>query len=184
MDGELGELGELSHVDGRWQLRFSRSLAHPPPKVWRAITEAEHLDAWFPSGIEGERVAGAKLRFPFREDEGPTLDGEMLVYDEPRVLEFRWSDDLLRFELEPDGAGTRLTFVNTFDELGKAARDAAGWHVCLALLQHHLGGEEPPWSPEDRWKPVNEAYVERFGPEAATIGPPGDQSAPGGSAAG
>src|SRR3954470_22438521 len=99
------DVGALAKVGDRWELRFSRLLAHPPAKVWRAITEPEHLRAWFPADIEGERAAGAKLRFPFREDEGPTLDGEMLVYDEPRVLALRWGDDVLRFEVEPRDGG-------------------------------------------------------------------------------
>ena len=65
-----------------------------------------------------------------------------------------------------------LTFVNRFDEQGKAARDGAGWHVCLDRLFYHLSGEEPPWDPDKQWKPVHDVYVEALGPEAATIGPP------------
>ncbi len=108
--------------------------------------------SWFPADIEGERAAGAALRFLFRNGEAPDGDGEMLVYDPPSVLEFRWDDEQLRFELEPqpDGAGTVLTFVNTFDELGKAARDAAGWHVCLEFLGYQLAAETPPWSNVER----------------------------------
>ena len=51
--------------DGRSQLRFTRALAHPPEKVWAAITEPEHLAHWFPTTIDGERAAGAPLRFTF-----------------------------------------------------------------------------------------------------------------------
>jgi uncharacterized protein YndB with AHSA1/START domain len=69
-------LGKLEERDGRWQLTFVRRLPHPPEKVWRAITEPDHLDAWFPTTIEGERAPGAELQFRFREDEGPTLDGK------------------------------------------------------------------------------------------------------------
>ncbi len=166
--------GRLEQRNGVCELRFSRQLAHPPEKVWRALTEPEHLAAWFPSDIEGERKAGAKLRFVFRDDEGPTLDGEMLVFDPPSLLEFRWGDDTLRFEVQPDGTtGSVLTFVNTFGELGRAARDAAGWHACLDVLEYELDGKDAPWSPKVRWGDVHEMYVERFGPEAATIGPPG-----------
>ena len=57
-------------------------------------------------------------------------------------------------------------------EVGKAARDAAGWHACLDILGHHLAGEKPPWSPVERWDQVHAQYVERLGPEASTIGPP------------
>lgn len=165
-------LGDLAAVDGRWQLRFTRTLRHPPEKVWRALTEPEHLRAWFPSRIDGERAAGAPLRFVFEEDEGPVIEGEMLVYDPPSRLELRWGDDVLRFELRPAGAGTVLTFLATFDEHGRAARDGAGWHACLDLLEHHLDGGPAPRRPEERWAEVHPRYVERFGPEASTIGPP------------
>jgi hypothetical protein len=36
-----GDLDQLD--DGRWQLRFTRVLSHPVEKVWRAITEPDHL---------------------------------------------------------------------------------------------------------------------------------------------
>ena len=165
--------GRLEQRAGRWELRFVRTFAHPREKVWRAITEPEHLAAWFPFDIEGERRAGAPLRFVFREDEGPPFEGEMVAFDPPSVIELRWeADESVRMELEPEGDGTVLTFVNTFDELGKAARDGAGWHTCLDILEHELAGESPPFDSGERWGEVHPAYVERFGPEAATIGPP------------
>ena len=37
--------GTLEDLGGRWRLRFTRELAHPQEKVWRAITEPEHLQA-------------------------------------------------------------------------------------------------------------------------------------------
>ncbi len=166
------EDGVLEQAGGRRRLRFTRRLRHPPEKVWRALTEPAQLAAWFPTNIEGERAAGAVLRFPFRNGEGPTLDGEMIAYDPPRLLEFRWGEETLRFELRPNGAGSVLTFLNTFDELGKAARDAAGWHVCLDALVYLLDGEAPPWQTHDRWQQVHAGYVARFGPDAARIGPP------------
>ncbi|MDQ1476961.1 MAG: hypothetical protein QOE62_2190, partial [Actinomycetota bacterium] len=46
--------GRLERAGDRWRLRFSRRLAHPQEKVWRAITEEDHLQAWFPFVIEGE----------------------------------------------------------------------------------------------------------------------------------
>jgi uncharacterized protein YndB with AHSA1/START domain len=172
MKGDETMDGRLEEVAGRWQLTFTRRLSHPREKVWRAITEPDHLEAWFPTTIEGERATSAKLRFAFREGEGPTQEGEMLAYDPPSVLEFRWGDEeTLRFELRPDGEGTALTFVNRFDQLGKAARDAAGWHVCLDNLARRLAGEEPDTSSE-AWQGVHAGYVESFGPDASMIGPP------------
>jgi uncharacterized protein YndB with AHSA1/START domain len=165
--------GQLGRGADRWELRFTRRLPHPPQKVWRALTEPEHLAAWFPTRIHGERRTGAPLRFVFPNGEGPTIDGEMIACEPPSLMELRWGDgETLRFELRPEGEGTLLTFVNAFDEVGKAARDAAGWHACLDQLEHHLDGRRAPWSPGERWGQVHGGYVERFGPDASTVGPP------------
>ncbi len=164
--------GTLDRRGDRWTLTFVRTLPHPPEKVWRALTEPEHLAAWFPSSIHGDREAGAKLRFEFEDHDGLDTEGEMLVYDPPTLLEFRWDQEILRFELQPEAGGCVLTFVDTFDELGKAARDGAGWHACLDVLEVHLAGDPLPWTPQEHWADVHAGYVERFGPEASTIGPP------------
>ena len=165
--------GKLTKAGDRWQLRFERMLAHPPEKVWRALTEPEHQAAWFPDEMEGDRVVGATLRFVSREmPDYPAFTGEMRVFDPPKTLEFTWGDDTLRFELAPTADGTVLTLFDTFEELGKAARDGAGWHVCLDQLVHSLGGTELPWKPEEHWLEVHAAYSESFGPEASKLGPP------------
>ena len=46
--------------DGRVALRFRRRLPHPPEKVWRALTESEHLQHWMPCDLVGERRAGRR----------------------------------------------------------------------------------------------------------------------------
>jgi uncharacterized protein YndB with AHSA1/START domain len=155
--------------DGRWQLRFSRTLRHPPEKVWRALTEPEHLAAWFPTTIEGPRHAGAHLNFAFPQGQAPAFEGEFLAYDPPRLMELRWGSDVLRFELQPVETGTELTLLDTFQEHGRAARDGAGWHVCLDALAAHLSGDQ---AAHTDWAQVHRQYVESFGPEGATIGPP------------
>jgi uncharacterized protein YndB with AHSA1/START domain len=165
-----GDLEQLD--DGRWRLRFTRTLAHPQEKVWRAVTEPEHLARWFPTTIEGERAAGAPLRFSFPAGEAPPFDGEMVVYEPPSVLELRWGTDILRLELRPAATGTELTLLDTLDERGKAARDGTGWHVCLDALAAPLDGEPAARDSLDTWPDLQPHYVERFGPEAATIGPP------------
>lgn len=165
-----GTLEQLE--DGRWQLRFTRVLAHPVDRVWRAITEPEHLAHWFPTTIEGERVAGAPLRFSFPGQEWPPLEGEMIAFEPPSVLELRWGPDVVRLELRPTPEGTELTLLDTLEELGKAARDGAGWHTCLDALDAALDGAEDTREAMSAWNEVHPHYVENFGREAATIGPP------------
>ena len=101
----------------------------------------------------------------------------MLAFVPPSLMELRWADDILRFELESDGDHDTILRLNvTFTEYGKAARDAAGWHVCLERLVLVLvlasAGAELPWDPAERWRVVHQGYVTRFGPDASTIGPP------------
>ncbi len=166
------DLGRLDDLEGRVRVTFTRRFPQAPDTVWRSLTEPAHLAAWFPTTVEGERAAGARLRFAFPADEAPPFDGEMLVYEPPSLMELRWGDEILRFVLEADGSGSVLRFSATFDELGKVARDGAGWHACLDLLGHEISGRAAPWSSADRWRQVHPAYVDRFGPEASTIGPP------------
>jgi Activator of Hsp90 ATPase homolog 1-like protein len=99
-------------------------------------------------------------------------DGQVVRWDPPQVFELTWGTDVLRFELEPDDGATTLTMLVTFDEQGRAARDAAGWHVCLETLERHLAGVPATEDGFARCREVHERYVDRLGPEASIIGPP------------
>jgi uncharacterized protein YndB with AHSA1/START domain len=165
-----GTLDQLE--DGRWQLRFTRVLRHPQERVWRAITEPEHLSHWFPTTIEGERVAGAPLRFSFPQNQAEPFAGELLAVEAPHLLELRWGPDVIRIELAAHEDGTLLTLLDTLEERGKAARDGAGWHTCLDALSAHLREEPDARQAMGGWSDVRPVYIERFGPEASTIGPP------------
>lgn len=163
MDGVLERTGDS------YRLRFTRSLPHPVDKVWRAITEPEHLAAWFPDGISGDWTVGATLTFGSAQI--GEFTGEVLAVEPPRLLEYTWGPDRLRFELAPADGGCTLTLLDTIDELGKGARDAAGWQVCLEDLSAHLDGADAG-ATEERWPPIYAAYQDAFGPEASTIGVP------------
>ena len=164
-------------------LRFERRLRHTVERVWRAITEPSELAHWFPSTVELELRVGGRMTFTFEQDlseyaelpEGThTLRGEVTALEPPHLFAFTWGDDQLRFELEPadGGASTELRFSVVLDATDKAARDAAGWHVCLDGLEHHLGGAEteaPGDEPTDEWRGVYERYAARGFPTGAAI---------------
>jgi len=163
--------GTLEEADnGRWRLRFERELNHPPEKVWRAITEPEHLAHWFPTTIDGERASGARLGFTFPRGQLPPFDGQMLTYEPPSVMELLWGVDVVRIEIRETGQGTLLTLLDTLGERGKAARDGAGWHVCLDTLAAYLNGEPDGDGSMAEWDAVHPDYVASFGPEASTVG--------------
>jgi uncharacterized protein YndB with AHSA1/START domain len=54
--------GTLEQTAAGPRLRFVRHLAHPPEKVWRAITEPEHLKAWFPDTIGAPTSSASRSR--------------------------------------------------------------------------------------------------------------------------
>lgn len=147
-------LGTILRDGARIGLHFRRVLKHPPERVWRALTESEDLRGWFPCDIVGERRAGAPLRMPFWDSvieandlsDEPVLPGEMHVWDPPKVLEYRWDTEVLRWELTECQGGTELTITtwlagNEDDPPAWAA--AAGYHVCLDLLAELLDAGNP-----------------------------------------
>jgi hypothetical protein len=82
-------------------------------------------------------------------------------------------EDHLRFELDPiegdDGCTLRLTV--TLGTRDKAARDAAGWHVCLDRLARLLAGEDGPAATgvSDGWRELYEEYQRRGAPVGAAV---------------
>jgi uncharacterized protein YndB with AHSA1/START domain len=137
-------MGTVVREDDRVGVRFERWLAHPPQKVWRALTESEQLRHWLPCDLVGERRAGASLELPFWPAhierygiEGPPLTGEIRVWEPPEVFEWTWDTDVLRWELRPTDAGTHLVFTTWLGDTDptSVANAAAGYHVCLQQLQ-------------------------------------------------
>jgi uncharacterized protein YndB with AHSA1/START domain len=104
--------------------------------------------------------------------EAPPFDGEMIACEPPSLIELRWGPDIVRLELRPTSDGTELTLLDTLEERGRAARDGAGWHTCLDRLEAALAGDERAREAMDGWRDAHTHYVEDFGPEAATVGPP------------
>jgi uncharacterized protein YndB with AHSA1/START domain len=128
-------------------------VAHPPGKVWAALTTAEGLGAWF--GDEATidlRPGGAAA---MRWSSGFRVEMRVERVEEPTVFGFTWQiyglpeDDPRRtyveFTLEPAGAGTRLRVVESgFAQLPEDAYRAAydgntkGWVSELGELAGYL----------------------------------------------
>jgi uncharacterized protein YndB with AHSA1/START domain len=128
-------------------------LAHPPGKVWAALTTAEGLGAWFGDEATIDLRPGGPARM--RWAGGPTV--EMLVerVEEPAVFGFTWPiyglpegdprRTYVEFTLKPAGAGTRLTVTESgFAQLPEDAYREAydgnteGWAKELGELAGYL----------------------------------------------
>jgi uncharacterized protein YndB with AHSA1/START domain len=150
-------------------VRLERILSDPPPVVWRALTEREHLKEWFPCDVivaGGRWEAGAAISFPFPPEViDITLTGEVLAADEPKLLSYTWGEEILRFELYPEGEGTRLVLIDQLPP-GAAARNAAGWDDCLDRL---AGLPAVPEAWKSRFAAYSAAFEPELGPQE---GPP------------
>ena len=75
-------------IENRPTLRFERRLSHPVDVVWRAITESDELEQWFPSKVEVDELGpGAELTFTFEDmplDAPLTISGRVTEFDPPR----------------------------------------------------------------------------------------------------
>ncbi|MEU1726643.1 SRPBCC domain-containing protein [Actinomadura sp. ATCC 39365] len=128
-------------------------LAHPPGKVWAALTTPEGLAAWFGQEAAIELRPGGPARMSWSD--GHTVDLRVERVEEPSVFGFTWPvfgmpegdprRTYVEFTLEPAGTGTRLTVVETGfaqlpDDHHRKAHDAhtEGWASELGELAGHL----------------------------------------------
>ncbi|MFD3743965.1 SRPBCC domain-containing protein [Nocardia sp. NPDC058633] len=129
-------------------------LAHPPTKVWAALTTAEGLGSWFGNTATIDLRPGGQARMTWTEG-GQVANMRVERVEEPTVFGYTWpinglpDDDPRRtyveFTLEPVGAGTRLTVVETgFAQLSEGAYKEAfegnvgGWKSELGELVEYL----------------------------------------------
>lgn len=141
-------LGQALREGDRLGVRYERMLRHPPERVWRALTESEHLAAWFPADIVGSRRAGAAIDVVFwpamverYSIEETVVPGHILSWDPFSRFEYDWGGDVVRFDLEPVDGGTQLVLVVWLGEESLQTgshRAAAGYHRCLDALVAHL----------------------------------------------
>ncbi|MBT3150307.1 SRPBCC family protein [Streptomyces sp. CHD11] len=160
----------LTLDDGRPAVRFSREYGHPVDRVWRFVTDPDELARWFPSRAEIDLRPQGAVTFtgdPALEDSG----GRVIAVDPPRHLSFTWEDDEIHFDLEElADKRTRFTLTNVLGAENTAARNSAGWDVCLSALDARARGERfegPHAGPEAPARRLYEAYVAAGMPSGA-----------------
>lgn len=134
--------GAQVRKDGeRWTLVLVRQLRHAPDKVWEAITDPAQLREWAPFDAAGNlATAGTTVKLTTVGTPGPHITETTITRaDAPNLLEYTWGGNDMRWELEAIGNGTRLTLWTKIDRR-YIAMGAAGWHICLDVLEHLLGG--------------------------------------------
>jgi uncharacterized protein YndB with AHSA1/START domain len=152
----------------KWTLVLVRELRHSPQKVWHALTDPASLREWAPFDADRSLAAVGSVKLSTVGTPAPQVsETEVTRADAPKLLEYRWGDNQMRWELEPLGDGTRLTLWHNIDR-GFIAMGAAGWHICLDVLDRLMsdepigrivGGDAMRFG----WPRLNEEYAKRFG---------------------
>jgi uncharacterized protein YndB with AHSA1/START domain len=161
--------GAKVRKDGeKWTLVLVRELRHSPEKVWKALTDPASLREWAPFDADRSLAVVGPVRLSTVGTPAPQVsDTQVTRAEAPKLLEYRWGDNDMRWQLEPLGDGTRLTLWHNIDR-GFIAMGAAGWHICLDVLDRLVadapigrivGGEAMKFG----WPRLNDAYTKQFG---------------------
>jgi uncharacterized protein YndB with AHSA1/START domain len=132
----------------------------PPDRVWRVLTTAKDLAAWFEMKVEGEIAPGAEV---WMTTTNPAYAGQRFVVrvtemTPPRRFAWQWHPGAIdpavdyskepwttvTFTLEPSAGGTRLSVAETgFNDVSLARRakvftdNSQGWTEVIVWIQKY-----------------------------------------------
>lgn len=167
--------GAKIRKDGEtWTLVLVRELRHPPTRVWEALTDPSHLAEWAP--FDADRSLASPGAVNLTTVGAPTPQVQVSVVkraEAPRLLEYSWGNQDLRWELEATETGTRLTLWHNIDRRF-IAWGAAGWHLCLDVMDRALAGVPlgrivgPDAMKLEGWQRLVAEYGKQFGLEGTS----------------
>jgi uncharacterized protein YndB with AHSA1/START domain len=154
-----------------WILILVRELRHAPEKVWQALTDPAELREWAPFDADRSLAAPGLVKLSTVGTPTPQVsETQVTRADAPCLLQYQWGGNAMRWQLEPLGDGTRLTLWHSIPR-GFISMGAAGWHICLDVLDRFLasepigrivGGDAMQFD----WPRLNVEYAKQFGIEA------------------
>jgi uncharacterized protein YndB with AHSA1/START domain len=155
-------LGTFERHNDDIDVRFERYYPRPVERVWSAITDPERLADWMGACRVEPHVGG---RIELMVDGPHPATGRIVVWDPPNVLEFTWSNthapnSTIRYELQPQGSGTRLIFTHTGMPYTTSALMLPGWHNFLARLAGVVDGTPP--QVKASYREMQAAYVDHY----------------------
>ena len=139
-------------------IRLERLLDAPVETVWRYLTEAELRQRWFMGGTDAtaggdfdllndhDNLSDEDVPYPesYAPYKGRVWSEKVLRFEQPRLLETTFqsgNNGKVRFELFPEGEGTRLVLTHSGIESGTGAQDfGSGWNSHLTMLEERLAG--------------------------------------------
>ena len=147
-------------TDDSASVRLERVFPIPAEHLWAYLTTPEGLRRWIAEGQIGP--GHARLEFL---DNGTVNEGPVVAWDPPNLVEFEWTGgptqpagSRVRFELVPEGEGTRLILTHSRTSPPAAPDFAAGWHYHLDTLSFLIKGTEPV-AERPTWQQLRTHYL-------------------------
>jgi len=155
---------DVTYTGDLAEIRFERRLNHPVAKVWAALTDPERLVMWFADMDPRVKIGEA---FDVNLPHAPQYKSQAVLtaFEPERLVAWDWDDSgVVRFELEPDGEGTRLLLIHNTPKVWDVHGFGAGWHVHLDALHRLLDVGQATDIKHD--VPLERVYKARFKPPA------------------
>ena len=164
MESDLGEITRC------YTITFERGSKHSAERLWRAITDSGEVSKWMGYVVRIDPKVGGEYYLDFAMD-GDQVPGVVTFVDPGRALRWAWDRSTVEWTIEPDGAGSKYTFIHTGLTRRESEEEeglAAGWHGFLDQLESHLEGMYPEKAETDaRWERLKPVYKGQL--EAALI---------------
>ena len=125
-----------------------REFAHPPEKVWRALTDSSLIEQWLMKN-DFQPVAGHSfhLRMEPMPNWNGVIDCRVLSVEPRKALSYTWGalglESVVTFTLTPSGAGTHVRMEHSgFGPDQEAAYKGAtyGWRGFIDGLERVVAG--------------------------------------------
>src|SRR5262249_49433030 len=126
----MNDFGIASSHDGFAVVRFVRRYAASAEELWAALTTEAQLGRWLGAEVSIEPKVGGKivLRLPG----GERMNGAILRFDPPRLLEYSWQENqhepesTVTFEVSSAGSGAVLVLEHRRLDPGSVVGFGAG----------------------------------------------------------
>lgn len=145
------DLGTVRREGETVTVVFHRRYARPIEKVWAALTVPERMSDWFANTTIDRLGVGGTLDLDFK-DENYRSTGRIVICEPMTTFAWEWSEldgsntSLVRWDLEPDGDGCRVTLTHSGLKPSEAKDVGPGWHSHLQAIEAATDGIETPWS--------------------------------------
>jgi uncharacterized protein YndB with AHSA1/START domain len=140
----MSEIPGTKAADDVLRVVVERDLAHPPERVWRALTQPHLMAEWL---MQNDFAPVVGHKFDFRADWG-SVACEVLEIEAPRMLCYTWAamglQTVVTWTLTPRGAGTHLRMEHAgFPPSHEQAFQGAkfGWQRFFGSLEQVLSRE-------------------------------------------